>query len=109
QDHAGMQLHLQPAVDRFKAMEDEAKRSEFREKLSGYVNIYSFLSQIMPYGDEALEMLYSFGRFLVPHLPLDRDTERVKVGEEVGLQYYRLQRISSGEITLKVGEPEGVK
>ena len=109
QDHAGMQLHLQPAVDRFKAMEDEAKRSEFREKLNGYVNIYSFMSQIMPYGDPALEMLYSFGRFLLPHLPLDRDNERVKVGDEVGLQYYRLQRISSGEIELKVGEPEGVK
>ena len=109
QDHAGMQLHLQPAVDRFKAMEDEPKRSEFREKLNGYVNIYSFMSQIMPYGDPALEMFYSFGRFLLPHLPLDRDTERVKLGDEVGLQYYRLQRIYSGEITLKEGEPEGVK
>jgi type I restriction enzyme R subunit len=109
QDHAGMQLHLQPAVDRFKAMQDEPKRSEFREKLSGYVNIYSFMSQIIPYGDPALEMLYTFGRFLLPHLPLDRDTERVKVGDEVGLQYYRLQRIYSGEITLREGEPEGVK
>ncbi len=109
QDHAGMQLHLQPAVDRFKAMQDEPKRSEFREKLNGYVNIYSFMSQIMPYGDPALEMLYSYGRFLLPHLPLDRDTERVKIGDEVGLQYYRLQRIYSGEITLKEGEPEGVK
>jgi type I restriction enzyme R subunit len=109
QDHAGMQLHLQPAVDRFKAMTDEPKRSEFREKLNGYVNIYSFMSQIMPYGDPALEMLYSFGRFLLPHLPLDRDMERVKISGEVGLQYYRLQRISSGEIELREGEPEGVK
>ena len=109
QDHAHMQLHLQPAVDRFKAMEDETKRSEFREKLSGYVRIYAFLSQIIPYGDDALEMLYSYGRFLLPHLPLDRDTERVRLGDEVGLQYYRLQRIHSGEINLKEGEPEGVK
>jgi type I restriction enzyme R subunit len=109
QDHAGMQLHLQPAVDRFKAMDDETKRSEFREKLNGYVHIYSFLSQIMPYGDPGLEMLYSFGRFLLPHLPLDRDIEKVKISDEVGLQYYRLQRISSGEIALKEGEPEGVK
>lgn len=109
QDHAGMQLHLQPAVDRFKAMADEAKRSEFREKLNGYVNIYSFMSQIIPYGDPGLEMLYSFGRFLLPHLLLDRDTERVKLGDEVGLQYYRLQRIYSGEIALKDGESEGVK
>ena len=108
-DHAHMQRHLQPAVDRFKAMVDEEKRSEFREKLSGYVSIYSFLSQVIPYGDPALEMLYSYGRFLLPHLPLDRDAERVKLGDEVGLQYYRLQRIYSGEITLGQGEPEGVK
>ena len=109
QDHAGIQLHLQPAVDRFKTMEDEPKRSEFREKLNGYVNIYSFMSQIMPYGDAALEMLYSYGRSLLPHLPLDRDTGKVKLGDEVGLQYYRLQRIYSGEITLREGDPEGVK
>ena len=109
QDHAGMQLHLQPAVDRFNAVQDESKRSEFREKLNGFVNIYSFMSQIMPYGDPLLEMLYSYGRFLLPHLPLDRDTERVKVGDEVGLQYYRLARIYSGEIMLNEGEPEGVK
>ena len=109
QDHAGMQLHLQPAVDRFIAMEDDTMRSEFREKLSGFVNIYSFMSQIMPYTDPALEMLYSFGRFLLPYLPLDRDDERVKIGDEVGLQYYRLQRIFAGEISLREGEPEGVK
>ncbi|MEW6160195.1 MAG: type I restriction endonuclease [Verrucomicrobiota bacterium] len=108
-DHAGMQLHLQPAVDRFKAIADDAKRSEFREKLRGYVNIYSFMSQIMPWCDPALEMLYSFGRFLLPHLPLDRDTERVKISDEVSLQYYRLQRIYAGEIALREGEPEGVK
>lgn len=108
-DHAEMQLHLQPAVDRFKAMEDEPKRDEFREKLKGYVKIYSFMSQIIPFGDLALEMLYSFARFLLPHLPLDRDIERVKISDEVGLEYYRLQRIYAGEITLREGEPEGVK
>ncbi|MFA7234814.1 MAG: DEAD/DEAH box helicase family protein, partial [Terrimicrobiaceae bacterium] len=109
QDHAGMQLHLQPAVDRFQAMEDDAERSAFREKLGGFVNIYSFMSQVMPYTDPALEMLYSFGRFLLPYLPLDRDNERVKIGDEVGLQYYRLQRVFAGEISLREGEPEGVK
>lgn len=108
-DHADMQLHLQPSVDRYKAMEDEEKRAEFRGKLSGYVNIYSFMSQIMPYVDPSLEMLYSFGRFLLPHLPLDRDTERVKLGDEIGLQYYRLDRIYSGGISLREGDAEGVK
>lgn len=60
-------------------------RDEFRDKLGGYVKVYSFLSQIIPYGDPDLEMLYSFGRYLLPHLPLDRDATRVKFGDEVGL------------------------
>lgn len=108
-DHASMQLHLQPAVDRFKAIEDEERREEFRAKLVGYVNLYSFLSQIIPYSDPALEMLYSYGRYLVRHLPLNRDNERVKLGDEVGLKYYRLQQIYSGSIVLREGEAEGVK
>ena len=107
-DHAQMQRHLQPAVDRFKAIEDEQVRSAFRDKLGGYVRMYSFLSQILPYGDQDLEMLYSYGRFLLPHLPLDRDNTVVKIGNDVELQYYRLQRVSSGPIDLKVGESEAV-
>lgn len=109
-DHAHLQRHLQPAVDRFRAMEDEEQRGEFRDKLSGYVKVYSFLSQIIPYGDADLEMLYSYGRFLLPLLPLERDTSAVTLGDEVGLQYYRLQRVYSGAIELREGEAEyGVK
>lgn len=108
-DHAHMQRHLQPAVDRFKAIAGEAKREEFREKLSGYVKVYAFLSQIVPYADADLEMLYSFGRFLLPHLPFDRDATIVKVGDEVALQYYRLERVYAGPIDLRQGEAAYVK
>jgi len=108
-DHAHMQRHLQPAVDRFKAITDEAKREEFREKLSGYVKVYAFLSQIVPYADPDLEMLYSYGRFLLPHLPLDRDTTMLTVGDEVALQYYRLERVFSGAIMVKEGEAQYIK
>jgi type I restriction enzyme, R subunit len=108
-DHAQMQRHLQPAVDRFKAIADEEQRAKFREKLSGYVKVYAFLSQIIPYADSELEMLYSYGRFLLPHLPKDRDGEVVRVGEDVSLQYYRLERVFSGAITLKEGETQYVK
>lgn len=109
-DHAHMQRHLQPSVDRFKAMDDEERRREFRDKLSSFVKVYSFLSQIMPYVDPDLELLYSFGRLLLPHLPLERDGSTVKLGDEVGLQYYRLQRVFSGAIELREGEGDyGVK
>lgn len=108
-DHAHMQRHLQPAVDRFKAIADEPKREEFRRKLAGYVKVYAFLSQIVPYADRDLEMLYSYGRFLLPHLPLDRDATIVKVGDEVALQYYRLERVFAGAITLKEDETQYIK
>ncbi len=108
-DHAQMQRHLQPAVDRFKAIDDEEKRREFREKLNSYVRLYSFLSQIIPYADADLEMLYSFGRLLLPHLPLDRGVAIVKVGDEVELQYYRMERIFSGAIKIAEGEAQYVK
>lgn len=103
-----MQQQLQPAVDRFKAMPDEEKRTEFREKLNGYVRMYSFISQIVPYADPEMEMLYSYGRFLVPHLPIQREPA-IKLADEVGLQYYRLERVSSGAIKLHEGEAVGVR
>ncbi|MGI8402016.1 MAG: type I restriction endonuclease subunit R [Gemmatimonadaceae bacterium] len=108
-DHAHLQRHLQPAVDRFNAIEEEDKREEFREKLAGYVKVYAFLSQIVPYGDPDLEMLYSYGRFLLPHLPVDRDATVVRLGDEVALQYYRLERVFSGAIVVKEGESQYVK
>jgi type I restriction enzyme R subunit len=96
-------------VDRFRAIPELEKREAFREKLSGYVKVYAFLSQIIPYADPDLEMLYSFGRFLLPHLPLDRDATVVKLGDEVALQYYRLERVHSGAIEIREGEAQYVK
>ncbi|MBX3417875.1 MAG: type I restriction endonuclease subunit R [Pirellulaceae bacterium] len=108
-DHQGMSKHLQPSVDRFKAIAEEDKRREFRDRLQGFVKLYSFLSQIAPYTDASLEMLYSFGRLLLPELQVDRNVERVSIADEVDLQFYRLQRVFSGAIEVREGDLEGVK
>lgn len=108
-DHAQIERHLQPSVDRFRAMPDDKARQEFKDKLGGYVRVYSFLAQIMPYTDPSLEMLYSFGRLLLPKLYIENPNLAVKLSDEVGLQYYRLQRIFSGAIDLKTGELEEVR
>ena len=107
-DHAHMQRHLQPAVDRFKAIEDEERRAEFRDKLSGYVRVYAYLSQIIPWADPELEMLYSYGRFLLPHLPTEQDGQ-VRITDEVEMAYYRLERAFSGAINLRDGDEQYVK
>jgi type I restriction enzyme R subunit len=100
-DHAEMQKHLQPAVDRYQALDQEDDRTAFRDKLHGFVSLYSFLSQIIPYADPELEMLYSFGRFLLPHLTVHRDLAIREITDEVELRYYRLQRIESGALDLR--------
>ena len=55
-DHARMEKHIQPAVDRFKAL-DQEHRDAFYEKMTAYINFYAFISQIIPYSDAELEML----------------------------------------------------
>jgi type I restriction enzyme R subunit len=101
-DHAQMQRHLQPAVDRFNELSEEEQQG-FHDKLGGYVRLYAFLSQIIPYADVELEMLHGYGRFLFPHLRLDRGAP-IELGDEVDLQYYRLAREFSGAIELQDGE-----
>ena len=108
-DHAHIQRHLQPAVDRFVAIESKQQRKAFRTKLSGYVRVYAFLSQITPYTDSDLEKLYSYGRLLLPHLPNDRDEGAIKFSDQVELQYYRKDRISTGPIDVSEGEDQTVK
>ncbi|MGD0354546.1 MAG: type I restriction endonuclease [Dehalococcoidia bacterium] len=107
-DHARMEKNIQPAVDRFKALSRD-KQESFYEKLTAYVRFYAFISQIVPYSDSELEMLYSFGRYLIPHLSLDEDVANPHPEKEVGLQYYRIEKVMSGAIMMEKGDPYSVK
>jgi len=107
-DHARMEQQLQPAVDRFKELEEEQQQL-FRDKLRGYVNIYSFLSQIMPWSDSDHEKLYSFGRFLLPHLPTGREEHIISPEDDVALRYYRLEQVATDPINLDEGDDVEVK
>ncbi|MFH1134657.1 MAG: hypothetical protein V1816_01080 [Pseudomonadota bacterium] len=79
----GMQLYLQSAVDRFKAIKEDEKRREFRDKPCGYIRLYAFLSQIIPNADAEQEMLCDFGRSLPPHLPIDHGPLTITLTDKV--------------------------
>jgi type I restriction enzyme R subunit len=107
-DHARMEKEVQPAVDRFKELKQPDK-VKFYEKLTAYVKFYSFVSQIIPYSDAELEMLYSFGRHLIPRIDPDDQTKNPHPEKDVALQYYRLEKTSSDPIILDSGDIVGVK
>jgi len=107
-DQAEMYRQLNPAVDRFKALEDE-KQDEFRNALAGYVKLYSFLSQVMPFADPDLEKLYTFARYLERKLPRDAKKSPLDLDGDVALKYYRIDKIQEGSITLSLAEPVELK
>lgn len=107
-DHQFMNAALDPAVDRFAALqvEDEEAAELWRGKLNAFRNLYAFLSQVIPYQDSDLERLYTFLRFLSPKLPKRTTGERYSFDDEIRLEYYRLQKISEGSISLREGKAE---
>lgn len=104
-DHARLYAILNLAVDRFKLLQEE-DREEFKGLLVSFRNLYAFLSQIIPYQDSDLEKLYTYARFLLTRLPRRTGSKGYHFEDEVGLKYYRLQKIGEGSINLAVGEAE---
>jgi len=102
-DHARINAAIDPAVGRFKAMPEDM-REDYRKALAAFRNLYSFLSQVIPFQDVDLEKLYAYVRFLLTKLPCRETGPSYSFEDEVSLRYYRLQRISEGPIYLKAGE-----
>jgi type I restriction enzyme R subunit len=107
-DQAEMSGILDQAVERFKER-NEDEREEAKTLLVNFRNMYGFLSQVIPYQDSDLEQLYTYLRFLLTKLP-KRDTgPGYHLEDEVELQYYRLQKISEGQINLNTGDGKPLK
>lgn len=103
QDHKLMNAVLDRSVERFNKIEEKV-REEFRGQLAAFCNLYSFLSQIMPYFDEELEQLYAFLRNLSAKLPPPGDGKKFVLNDDVALKFFRLQQVNEGAIDLSQGE-----
>ena len=105
-DHQAMNAALDPAVSRFTILQrDEENEAElWRGKLQSFRSLYTFLSQIIPYQDSDLEKHYVFLRHLAAKLPRRRGGPSYQFDDDVRLEYYRLQKIAEGSISLSEGQ-----
>src|SRR5258708_16514909 len=96
---------LDPAVSRFtvRQRDEESEAEEWRGKVQAFRNLYGFLSQVIPYQDSDLERLYVFLRHLAAKLPRRKTGPAYQFDDDVRLEYYRLQKISEGSISLRAG------
>jgi type I restriction enzyme R subunit len=90
---------LGPGKARFEQMGDE-QRLEFRDALTRFVRIYSFVSQIAAFTDPALERDYIYCRALSLYLRDTATVERLDLGAEVELTHLRHQITFSGTLSL---------
>ena len=104
-DHRKMNSILDPAVQRFSELltQDEEEAELWRGKVAAYRNLYAFLSQVIPYQDSDLEKLYTFLRHLASKLPRRKSGSQYTFDDDIRLEYYRLQKISEGSISLSSG------
>ncbi|MDO9227643.1 MAG: type I restriction endonuclease [Pseudomonadota bacterium] len=104
-DHKTMNAILDQAVARFTQLQarSEEEADLWRGKTQAFRNLYSFLSQVIPYQDSDLEKLFTYLRHLALKLPKRKTGPGYQFDEEVELDYYRLQKISEGSISLNEG------
>lgn len=104
-DHQKMNAIIDRPVSNFGdlAKADPAEAEVLRGKILAFSSLYGFLSQIIPYQDSDLETLYVFLRHLASKLPKKGGSPSYQFDDEVRLDYYRLQKVSEGSISLSEG------
>jgi type I restriction enzyme R subunit len=103
-DHGAVYAQLAPAVERFKAKRPE-EQDEVRDALDQFVRAYSFLSQVVDFGDIFLEALYLASRALQALLPSEGGG-RLDLGSEIELTHLRLEKTGEGDIGPDTGTGE---
>lgn len=90
---------LQPAVDRWRALDDTPKR-EFKALLRKFLRSYSFVAQMVALGDRNLHRLLVYGGFLVKKLFLEVDAAP-DLRDKVELEYLRIEDKGTRAIKLE--------
>lgn len=98
-DEGSLHPLLDSVVDKFKKIEDEEKREDFRSKIQSYIRMYGYLSQIITFTDIELEKSFIFLKFLNKKLP-KRETGKLDISDTIDLDSLRIQKIHEKDYEL---------
>ncbi len=100
--NAALYARLDPAIERYTGLDDDDTREAFRGALTAFVRAYAFLAQIVPFGDEDLERLYTYSRFLALRLPREQPAG-LDLSDDVVLTHLRTELIGEHDLSLTDG------
>ena len=113
-EHKRLNAIIDKAIEKYQHISDDPEHNEeqqklFKSQLQSYLNLYLFVSQILPYADSIHEERYVYLKALMMKLPRGKQSEKLDLSKMAILQYYRLQQIGEGSIKLNEGEAEPQK
>lgn len=113
-EHKKLNAIIDRAIERYKHLSDDPEHNEeqqklFKSQLQSYLNLYLFVSQIVPYADSLHEKRYIYLKALMTKLPRGTQSSKLDLSKVAILQYYRLQQIGEGSINLNDGEANPLK
>ena len=113
-EHKRLNAIIDKAIEKYQHISDDPEHNEeqqklFKSQLQSYLNLYLFVSQILPYADSIHEKRYVYLKALMMKLPRGKQSEKLDLSKMAILQYYRLQQIGEGSIKLNEGEAEPQK
>ena len=91
---------LSPVVTEFR-QKSKKEQVEFKKTLRRYQNIYSFLSQLIPFSDINLEKIYIFNKFLSKKLPTINNPLPFSVLQDVDIDSYQIVKKGKKEIKIE--------
>lgn len=114
-EHAKLNAIIDKAVNKYMNLtpddpvQQQEKQKLFKSQLQSYLNLYMFVSQIIPYADSEHEKRYVYLKALLTKLPKGVTETEIDLSKFAVLHYYRLQQIGEGSISLKEGTPNPLK
>lgn len=90
---------LAPEVDRWNALEDEDK-IVFKSLLKKFIKTYSFVTQMLKFGDEQLHRFFVYAGMLVKKLFI-ATSDDVRLRDKVEIEYLRVEDKGTRSISLE--------